>query len=113
MRTYVISGLVLSFLLAGCQQKAADPSLGNHSMKQTSKDMEYQIGSNKWPELIKQNATDEVMEAYQFALDKPEVLNNMPCYCGCFEEDGHTSNTNCFVESVDGNIAMLDDMGLG
>lgn len=36
--------------------------------------------------------------AYQFALDRPDVLMWMPCYCGCGGHNGHKSNKNCFIK---------------
>jgi len=46
-----------------------------------------------------------VKEAYQFAAANPEVLRQVPCYCGCGSM-GHTSNYSCYVagESPDGNL---------
>src|SRR5688500_10769367 len=34
--------------------------------------------------------------AYEFAARHPEVLNYVPCFCGC-EADGHKGNHDCFV----------------
>ena len=33
----------------------------------------------------------EVQEAYRFALANPDVLEVMPCYCGC-NQAGHENN---------------------
>jgi hypothetical protein len=38
-----------------------------------------------------------VQEAYRFALANPDVLDKLPCYCGCGGM-GHDSNLDCFVE---------------
>ncbi len=58
-----------------------------------------------------------VREAYQFALANPEVLGQIPCYCGCGQGHGdapHTSVKDCFLREVqpDGTV-VWDDMGLG
>jgi Protein of unknown function with PCYCGC motif len=34
--------------------------------------------------------------AYEFAARHPEVLAQMPCFCGC-ERNGHGNNEDCFV----------------
>lgn len=39
--------------------------------------------------------------AYEFAARHPEVLNYVPCFCGC-EADGHKGNHDCFVGERDG-----------
>ena len=49
----------------------------------------------KYPEFV-QSAVPQVKEAYTFAVEHPEVLSYIPCYCGCSEQ-GHSSNEECFV----------------
>ena len=54
-----------------------------------------------------------VQEAYQFNVANPDVMNDIPCYCGC-GDIGHTSNYDCYVSNVDekGNITF-DNHALG
>jgi hypothetical protein len=54
-----------------------------------------------------------VQEAYQFNVANPDVMKDIPCYCGCGAV-GHTSNYDCYVSNVDdkGNIAF-DNHALG
>jgi len=47
-----------------------------------------------------QSAPSTVQQAYQFAAANPEVMQNIPCYCGC-GDIGHTSNYDCYVTGVD------------
>jgi hypothetical protein len=60
-----------------------------------------------------QSAPVSVQEAYQFAAANPDIMKNIPCYCGC-GNIGHTSNYDCYVSSMDGkgNIAF-DNHALG
>jgi hypothetical protein len=60
-----------------------------------------------------QSAPVTVQTAYQFAAANPEVIQNIPCYCGC-GGIGHTSNYSCYVSSVDdkGKITF-DNHALG
>ena len=44
----------------------------------------------------------EVRQAYQFAAANPEILERIPCYCGCGGL-GHTSNYACYVAGVSEN----------
>jgi hypothetical protein len=37
-----------------------------------------------------------VQQSYQFAAANPDVLGQIPCYCGCGAM-GHTSNYACYV----------------
>jgi hypothetical protein len=47
-----------------------------------------------------QSAPVVVQQAYQFASANPDVMKNIPCYCGCGNV-GHTSNYSCYVSHVD------------
>lgn len=60
-----------------------------------------------------QNAAAVTQQAYQFAVANPEVLQQLPCYCGCGGM-GHTSNYSCFVEGVDPKgVVAFDSHALG
>lgn len=74
--------------------------------------LEYDIEQGEFSPLMEQQGNEKTLEAYLFAVEHPEVLDYMPCYCGC-QDEGHVSNTDCFVDHVDGNVAKLDSMGLG
>lgn len=52
-------------------------------------------------------------EAYQFALDNPDVLAQIPCYCGCGQEANHKNNLDCYIKSRDGNNVSFDSHGAG
>ncbi len=55
-----------------------------------------------------------VQQVYEFAARHPEVLQYMPCYCGC-ERVGHGGNHDCFVKSraSNGRITEWDAHGIG
>jgi hypothetical protein len=59
-----------------------------------------------------QAAPVPVQEAYQFAVANPEILQELPCYCGCGAM-GHTSNYDCYVAGVDGATVTYDEHALG
>ena len=67
---------------------------------------------NEWPQQF-WRASTEVQEAYRYALAHPEVIQYMPCYCGCVN-DGHTSNKDCYVRQAlpDGSF-VLEPMSFG
>lgn len=60
-----------------------------------------------------QSAPVSVQTAYQFAAANPDVMKEIPCYCGC-GNIGHTSNYACYVSHVDdkGTITF-DNHALG
>ena len=55
-----------------------------------------------------------IAEAYEFAGRNPDVLEFVPCFCGC-ETAGHRANAHCFVQSrnEDGSVAAWEPHGMG
>lgn len=55
---------------------------------------------------------EDMRMIYQAAGSASDILEWIPCYCGCGESAGHNSNLNCFVSEVreDGAI-VWDDHG--
>jgi len=46
-----------------------------------------------------QNFIDPLIrKSYEVARDNPALLEQMPCYCGCYANPGHTNNLDCFVD---------------
>jgi hypothetical protein len=61
-----------------------------------------------------QDAPPQVQEAYQFAAANAEILQQMPCYCGCGGV-GHMNNLDCYVAEFapDGSVAAFDNHAFG
>ena len=72
----------------------------------------HMLAMDQMPSEVK-SAPTTVQTAYQFAAANPDVMKNIPCYCGC-GNIGHTSNYSCYVSGVDdkGKIAF-DNHALG
>jgi Protein of unknown function with PCYCGC motif len=60
-----------------------------------------------------QQAPVSVQQAYRFAAANPDVLKQIPCYCGCGAM-GHKSNYACYVsgQNSDGTLSF-DSHALG
>jgi uncharacterized protein with PCYCGC motif len=54
-----------------------------------------------------------VRSVYDFAADHPEVLQYVPCFCGC-EQSGHRSAEECFVKSraKNGDVLSWNEHGM-
>jgi hypothetical protein len=52
----------------------------------------------------------ETEDGYRFALEHPEVLEYMPCYCGCGLNNDHKSSLDCFITGMDsqGTVVFSD-----
>jgi uncharacterized protein YbaR (Trm112 family) len=46
------------------------------------------------PELF----TGQVAKVYRIAQEVPEMLERMPCYCGCYVSDRHQNNLDCYTD---------------
>ena len=55
-----------------------------------------------------------VQQVYQYDARHPEVLQHVPCYCGC-ERMGHIGNHDCFVKSrtANGTVTEWEPHGIG
>ena len=65
---------------------------------ENSRGSQQQLSTLKIPTLPPEMFTGKAREAYQVAKEIPEVLNQVQCYCGCKESDGHQSNFFCFTD---------------
>ncbi|USB34957.1 PCYCGC domain-containing protein [Paenibacillus sp. YPG26] len=56
------------------------------------------------------NQPDEVRSVYRLAAVAEDLLQWIPCYCGCGESQGHKSNFNCFIQEIkdDGSVIWTD-----
>lgn len=91
------SAFIVGLLLTGCGAK---------------EDLTLDSKHKELPEYVA-NAKEEVRAAYIMAADYPEALASVPCYCGCYEQDGHISNLDCFVDSVDSKNAVTEWDAMG
>jgi hypothetical protein len=70
--------------------------------------------NSAWPELPKVHSTHPmqlIRAAYAFAANRPDVVQYLPCYCGC-EKQGHSSLEFCFVKSRNtSGVTEWDSMG--
>ncbi len=100
MRSSLLSVMILfpllGLVLSGCSASSNKPMAAMDDM----------------PENIK-TAPPVTRQSYQFAATHPELMKQIPCYCGCVDL-GHTSNYACYVSSVDTNGKITyDDHALG
>jgi hypothetical protein len=90
--------------LVGCSSSVGQDSGGEQLLAWPAED--------RWPEIFLQ-APASAQEAYRFAVANQDLLQWMPCFCGCVDQ-GHTSNFDCYVQEVrgDGSV-LLDSMSFG
>jgi len=96
----LIVGILLSLLVAGCSggKPAVEIKLAPVS--------DLPDGAR--------SAAANVQEAYRFAIANKELLEQIPCFCGCVA-GGHESNYNCYVaeDGGPGVVLQFDSHALG
>ncbi len=55
-------------------------------------------------------ADQQTQAAYAFAVARPDVVQWLPCYCGCGAM-GHLSNLDCFVKPTEGAPVVFEEHG--
>ena len=93
LRRILLIAFILSIaagLLTGCGSASTKTPAADHDLPMAPMSM--------MPEEVK-SAPVVTQQAYQFAVANPDVMQHIPCYCGCGSM-GHTSNYACYVESV-------------
>ena len=92
--------LILSGALSACSTSTTDHSFPMAPMEGMPAEV--------------QSAPVTVQQAYQFAVANPDVMHELPCYCGC-GPIGHTSNYACYVaeQNSDGSVKTFDNHALG
>jgi len=56
--------------------------------------------------------TGRTREAYQAAKEAPEVLAQIPCYCGCMTGFGHRNNLDCFHDDHGVECTMCQSIAI-
>jgi hypothetical protein len=96
----VLLSLVLMLLLvSGC------------SGKQNQQEDLKMASLSEMPKEIRE-ASVNVQQAYQFNIANPDIMQQIPCYCGC-GAIGHTSNFNCYAKINSDGTLSYDGHALG
>jgi len=92
--------------------KANDASHEGHDRAEASGDIQEETASADVLPTFLEGKQENIRLVYQIAGQSTEILEWMPCYCGCGESAGHKSNLNCFIQEKreDGSI-VWDDHG--
>ena len=120
--------MVLSVLLSGCGSGEAGTKTasttqktnvdsnheqsGHHHNVSANGDIQERTQSqNELPAFL-DGQTEEMRNIYLLSAQYADVLEFIPCYCGCGESAGHKSNLNCFIKEIDEDGAVTwDDHG--
>ena len=102
--TFAVVLITLSGGLAACgggqggsMEAGSTGSTGGSAAAQPADDGAIELAWEARPDYVR-HAHPRVAEAYRYALERPDMIQWMPCYCGCEAMD-HRSNLDCFLRS--------------
>lgn len=100
---FIVTALILSACGTNKEESHQSHSHGDLQEKTAS--------ANVMPTFL-DGQMERIRLVYQIAGQATDLLQWIPCYCGCGESAGHRSNLNCFIKEIneDGSI-VWDDHG--
>lgn len=98
--TLAAAGVVVAFITLSDQEA---PTEGTR--KRAPGDRYETIAADQLPSFATGNR--KVEEAYRYAAAHPDVLQYIPCFCGC-RNIGHRHNGDCYIQErhADGRITF-------
>ncbi|MGI8316337.1 PCYCGC motif-containing (lipo)protein [Halobacillus mangrovi] len=108
----LIIGLILGSFLTGC---SSDEDSTSQSGEETNTEhvngdlREETADKDKLPAFLNDKSED-MQTLYTAVSQNKDLLENMPCYCGCGESVGHKNNYDCFIhENKEDGSVVWDD----
>ncbi|WP_449536635.1 PCYCGC motif-containing (lipo)protein [Ferdinandcohnia sp. Marseille-Q9671] len=101
--------LVLVVGMVGCSQN--EDGHETHSEKQQMGDIREETASIEGLPSFLDDKPEEMVTIYKAAAMHKDLLESIPCYCGCADSVGHRDNYDCFVYENDGDAIVWDDHG--
>jgi len=89
-------------------------TIGWYSLRGTSSETEASPQLAKSDGVLSPTIFDDAKTraAYQVAKDIPEVLEQLPCFCGCMTSFGHKNNLFCFKDQHGSGCTLCQDIAL-
>lgn len=102
--------LILSACSSGEKEQEDHDEHAQHSLP--NGDLQEETASVEILPSFLEDKPEEMRMVYAAAGKAADVLEWIPCYCGCGESAGHLNNKNCFVNKIneDGTV-VWDDHG--
>ena len=107
-------GLISLLMLSACTgqdaqlEKEHDTSQQEYALGDIREETQ---GADKLPNFLKEKPV-EMQLIYASVPEHKELLESMPCYCGCADSVGHKDNYDCFVnENKENGAVVWDDHG--
>lgn len=102
MRKIIVLSFVMLMFTVGCSNGEKIVTLSNGDIQETTKSV------TQLPSFLDDKA-DMMRNVYQVAAQNEELLQYIPCYCGCAESANHESNLHCFISESSKKAVVWDD----
>src|SRR3954469_6397853 len=112
----IVISIISFLLLSACSgqdhsSNHADEQHSDHPPDVTSDIREETQSVNVIPDFLNEKP-EEMKLIYTAAASHKDLLENIPCYCGCGDSVNHKNNYDCFVnESKENGAIVWDDHG--
>lgn len=99
-------------MLSSCSHKESKENHEGHIAHLANGDIQETTSSADALPAFLDSQSEDMKLIYEAAAKANDVLQWMPCYCGCGDSAGHLSNFNCFVNEIKENGEVVwDDHG--
>jgi hypothetical protein len=106
--------MAVAFTVSACSGAAKEAAHTEHAehAEHAHGDLQEKTASADVLPSFLNSQREEIRLVYQLAGKATDILQWIPCYCGCGESAGHQSNLNCFIQkrNSDGSV-VWDDHG--
>ncbi|KML01532.1 hypothetical protein VL06_19410 [Rossellomorea marisflavi] len=104
--------MVMTLFIAGCSEEKKTTEEHDHeSHAVMNEDIQEETSSPEILPSFLDGKEDTMKTIYAASAQHQELLEYIPCYCGCGDSAGHKSNFNCFVQQKNGEKTTWDDHG--
>lgn len=112
--TWLICALLM-VILSACSgntiEKKSEDNQPESKTTQHGGDIREETASAEELPSFLTNKSENMQTIYAAAAQHKELLEQMPCYCGCGGSVGHKDNYDCFIHENEGNKVTWDDHG--
>lgn len=95
--------VILMLVIVGCSEQNEVITLPNGDIQETTTSI------MELPAFL-DDQDETIRNVYQVAAQHQDLLQYIPCYCGCAESANHESNLHCFIgDSSTDDLIVWDD----
>lgn len=83
-----------------------------YALKSPEPDLRAALPKPSVTTLDPEQFSGKTRDAYEAAREVPEVLAQLPCYCGCMSGFGHRNNLDCFHDNHGVECTMCQEIAI-